>query len=468
MMYDYVVLGGGIAGLYSAYKILKKIPNAKLLILEKEKTLGGRVYTHHDRFMDVEAGAGRFHSGQTHIMALIRELGLQSKLVEITSTASYVDETGKRMNSILDAPNDIIGVYKFVENTNKVKLPSPEPALMASLDNFLGKENLPNAGIITKILIASKLVSAERLRNQSLLDFAKTVVSKEDVEFLKASFGYYSELVIMNAYDALHLIVAHLSPIHQFYVLDGGLSQIIAKLESKILKYLHVRILKSRSIGRVRQITWKGEKSFEITCSNVTTLYNAKQCICALPKQVVEKIAFFRPLTKSLSQIKCSPLCRIYTKYPVIAKKAGKPAHQWFHGLPKLTTNNALRMVIPYNEKSGLIMTSYSDNKYAKYWKKLYDTKGIEGVDIELAVLLKKTTGVRHIPQPIKTEIFYWDCGVGYWGVGANSEKISNQLVQPFGPETKMFLCGEHYSAKNQQWIEGALDTSNAVLTRML
>ena len=64
--------------------------------------------------------------------------------------------------------------------------------------------------------------------------------------------------------------------------------------------------------------------------------------------------------------------------------------------------------------------------------------------------------------------MFYWECGVGYWGVGANSEKISNQMVQPFGPETNMFLCGEHYSAKNQQWIEGALDTSNAVLNKLL
>jgi monoamine oxidase len=467
-MYDYVVLGGGIAGLYTSYKILKKKPNAKLLILEKERTLGGRIYTHHDTIMDVEAGAGRFHNGQINMLSLVRELGLQSKMTMITSKATYIDENGKRMNSILDAPNDIIGVYKFIENTNATKLPSPEPALMASLDNFLGKENLPNAGIITKILVASKLVSTEELRNQSLLDFAKTVVSETDVEFLKASFGYYSELVIMNAYDALHLIVSHLSPVHQYYVLKGGLSQIIAKLEMKILKYLHVRILKNRHVEKIRKITWKGEKSFEINCSNVTTTYSGTNCICALPKQVVEKIVFFRPLAKLLSQIKCAPLCRIYTKYPIIPKNGDKPAHQWFHNLPKITTNSALRMVIPYDESNGLIMTSYSDNKFAKYWKNLYETKGIEGVDARLMPLLKKTTGVKQIPKPIKTEMFYWDCGVGYWGVGANSEKTSQLLVQPFGQDTNMYLCGEHYSAKNQQWVEGALDTSNAVLKKLM
>ena len=124
-------------------------------------------------------------------------------------------------------------------------------------------------------------------------------------------------------------------------------------------------------------------------------------------------------------------------------------------------------MVIPYDESNGIIMTSYSDNKFAKYWKKLYDTKGIDAVNHELMTLLKKTTGIDNIPEPIKTEVFYWNCGVGYWGVGANSEKTSQIMVQPFGPDVKMFLCGEHFSAKNQQWIEGALDTSLAVCSRL-
>lgn len=468
MMHDYVILGGGIAGLYTAYQIVKKQPNAKLLIIEKEKTLGGRIYTHYDPIMNVEGGAGRFHSGQEHILALIRELGLQSKVSKITSTAIYVDENGKRMNSILDAPTNTPSVNAFIENINKAALPSLEPALMTGLDGFLGKENLPNAGIIAKIAWASKTVSADSLRNQSLLDFAKTVVTEEEVEFLKASFGYYSELVIMNAYDALYLIVVHLSPIHQYYVLKGGLSQIIAKLEAKLLKYMNVRILKNRKIERIRHIMWKGEKSFEISCSNVSTIYLAHQCISALPKQAVEKINFFRPLSKILSQIKCAPLCRIYSKFPPLPKTPGKPAHQWFKGLPKLTVNSNLRMVIPIDEANGIIMSSYSDNKFAKYWKRLQDNKGIEGVNRELMTLLKKSTGIKNIPEPITTEVFYWGCGVGYWGVGANSDNISQFIVQPFAPDVKMFMCGEHFSARNQQWMEGALETSIAVCNRIL
>ena len=34
-LYDTVIIGGGIAGLYSAYLLLKRDPNHKFIILEK-------------------------------------------------------------------------------------------------------------------------------------------------------------------------------------------------------------------------------------------------------------------------------------------------------------------------------------------------------------------------------------------------------------------------------------------------
>ena len=63
-VFDYIILGGGIAGLYSAYSILKKNKKANILILEKHANVGGRVFTFKNKHMTVEAGAGRFHSEQ--------------------------------------------------------------------------------------------------------------------------------------------------------------------------------------------------------------------------------------------------------------------------------------------------------------------------------------------------------------------------------------------------------------------
>jgi len=432
MVYDFVILGGGIAGLYTAYQLLQKNPDSKLLLLEKSARLGGRIHTYKDKYMSVEAGAGRFHSGHVRLLELIGDLGLSSHIIDI--------ETG----------------FKYEPVDGPASASEPDPS-----------------SLIRHILRESKKTDIERLRNQSFLDFAKTVVSEADVQFIEGSFGYYTELVSMNAHDALYLMSEHLSGKHQFHVLSGGLSQLIDALETKLRGYGEgVTILKRHEVETLRCHAWSSADSvtkvtvekFEIACKGIAKKYYGRVLIGALPKQVLEKIPMFRPLKPIFEQIICGPLCRIYSKFSLDA--SGQP---WFHDLSKITTNNKLRMVIPVNASQGILMSSYTDNKFAKYWKRLYDRDLRAGssrcVEEQLRRQLEETTG-KTVPEAIVTRVFYWDCGVGYWGVGANSAEISRMVIQPF--EHNVFLCGEHFSEKNQQWIEGALETSATVISKIL
>ena len=119
-------------------------------------------------------------------------------------------------------------------------------------------------------------------------------------------------------------------------------------------------------------------------------------------------------------------------------------------------------MIIPISEKEGVIMISYTDNKFAKYWKRIYDKYGVDGVDSRIAKLIKESTGM-DIPKPINTRVCYWDCGVGYWGIGADSAATSRAIIKPFC-DFSFYVCGEHFSEKFQQWMEGALETSEKVI----
>jgi protoporphyrinogen oxidase len=56
-IYDIIILGGGIAGIYTTYKLLQKDPNLSIIVLEATNRFGGRVYT---AKYGLEAGAGRF------------------------------------------------------------------------------------------------------------------------------------------------------------------------------------------------------------------------------------------------------------------------------------------------------------------------------------------------------------------------------------------------------------------------
>jgi hypothetical protein len=523
MTYDFIIIGGGIAGLYTMYNILKKRPHSKIILIEKENILGGRIHTFSDKYMSVEAGAGRFHENNVLLLQLLQELGLSSKINKISSSASYapIDCSGKFMNSILDAPNREPSFFDL-------DLPSSqhspflfsfpfsfslfEPIFTLGLDMTLGNENIPNAELILRVILASKGEPIKKLRNMSFITYAKTVLNNEEIDFIKSSFGYYSELVIMNAYDAIYLMEKHLSPIHPFYNLNGGLSQIIENLEKKIMNkklYINAHIIKGQGVSSIRFSTKENE--FIIRCGGsvggggVGSLsYTTKKCICALPKNILEKLTIFNPIQGLLDKVDCAPLCRIYSKFPLHENnKKGKGDREpwfkptknvnplsglnsswsmtteelnltpegvdlnlpWFNGLTKLTTNNNLRMIIPIDESEGIIMSSYTDNKYARFWKELFDKEGEQGLNRELVKLLKQSTGL-HVDMPLKTHIFYWPCGVGYWGVGSNSEMVSKEILQPFH-DLDLFICGENYSWRNQQWIEGALETSNFVLEKL-
>lgn len=446
MIYDYIVLGGGISGLYCAHLLLKRTPRSSVLILERESAVGGRVHTYVDKYMTVEAGAGRFNMSHTLLMELLGELGLSRKIYPISSDAGYAPADGSDPRILLG--NDIMTKW------------------------YVGK-----------VVLASKLESEKLLKSMSFLDYAKRIIGKNEIEYIKGSFGYYSELVIMNAYDAIHLL-GELGPGNDFGGLKGGLYQIIDKLVNRISRRSGSRILCNKTVIDI-QYVYKGvgigldsvgaegtgagtglgssqgsrhnEGSvIEVYCKENKRPYVGLKCICALPKQVAENLAIFRPMKDVFAQIVCAPLCRIYSTFPVVRGET------WFSGMPKFTTNNNLRMVIPISEADGVIMISYSDNKYADGWNRLYKSQGISGVNRELARLMKKSTGI-DIPTPLSTRVFHWPCGVGYWGIGANSSQF------PLQPDlgVPIYLCGEHYSEKSQQWMEGALETAHRAVEKI-
>jgi monoamine oxidase len=458
MIYDVVILGGGIGGIYTVYKLNRCSPHLKILLLEKENYLGGRVFTVHQGDVVAEAGAGRFGDNHRYFMALLKELKLMRNLIENGTDVAYAPAnygSGAVFNSVNDAA-------RFTEKTGCA---SPVSLVNNVLTLALGKSTLPNAGLVARVVAASKFESKTYLQNQSFETYAKKVLTLREVEFIKESFGYYSELVVMNAYDATQLMVV-LSPQNTFYSLKGGLSHVIDRMVADMESNPNVRILLQHAAKKIIPVGDEPHK-FEIVCTHKerTIHYLGKKCVCALPKQALLTLSIFNPIKKLLHAVEYGKLCRIYCKFDV-NKSTGKV---WFHGLPKLTTNNHLRMVIPYNESTGVIMLSYTDNKFADYWQQLYASadnhkEGIRRVNKKLIQQIGEVIGPEiTVPMPKYTRICYWKHGVGYWGVGSDSATVAQKMIRPF-PEMDLFVCGENYSEKWQQWMEGALETSERVL----
>lgn len=81
-MKSVLILGGGISGLAHAWHTRKKHPDAKIILLEKEKRLGGWVDTQWQGNFRFEMGPRTFQTSRSpYLLALIDELGLTKELL---------------------------------------------------------------------------------------------------------------------------------------------------------------------------------------------------------------------------------------------------------------------------------------------------------------------------------------------------------------------------------------------------
>ena len=77
-----VVVGGGIAGLAAAHRLVTLLPEANVVVVEREPSIGGKVVTEHtlDGFV-IEGAADSFLSRKDRGVGLCEELGLGSELI---------------------------------------------------------------------------------------------------------------------------------------------------------------------------------------------------------------------------------------------------------------------------------------------------------------------------------------------------------------------------------------------------
>lgn len=395
-MYDTIIIGSGISGLYLANNL-----KGNVCILEKEDRIGGRIYTVCEKDICMEAGAGRLNKTHKLFLNLIEELGLKSKLKIIDGNIEFIPSGKYESKYISKNPFDFLDIV--IEKGNKMREKS--------------------------------------LKNKTFLELCEEILSKSDVKFILDSFGYYEQLISMNAYNALKLIDRGMHSKNTFYGLKGGMSQIIDELEKRIKHPIYTNC-------EVEHITYQNDIFYICIKGNKSPMI-CKKCICALPKKSLEKIPYFYSMRKLLNSVGIKVLCRIYSVF--------KKEDVWFKKINKTTTNNNNRYIIPIDKEKGLIMIAYTDSKYAKTWSKMNESD----IECELQKNIKRTFGLK-IAKPILTKGFYWETGTAFWKSGYNSELLSKKILHP-NEKIPLFICGENYS-ESQGWIEGAIETSREIL----
>ena len=421
--YDYIIVGGGISGLFLALK-LSDIPNFKVLLIEKNSGLGGRIHTYETKKYNMkwEAGAARFNKKHTKLISLIKELGLSEHISELPLTCDAV----LRNNSF---------EYPYYLKDDKM--------------------DLDFNTLLEKVLNESSKYSKAHLINITFFQLCTNIIGFEGATFLKDIFGYSAEFLKGNADSMINIFKNNFADEEGYYILKGGLSQIILKIHNVLKSRDNVTIKLNTNI---REININTNDNYYVK-TNDNKSYYAKNIILTIYKKGLIEFDLFKSkpiILKWLNSVEEIPLCRIYAIYDKC----------WYNGINKTTTDNNIRYFIPmnYNENNCLAMISYSDSSVAEGWHNIYKVSRdllLENVHNNLKEIFPNT----EISKVLEYKLHYWGNGLHLWKPGANSDVLYKHILKPF-TDKNLFIGGEAYS-KNQGWIEGSLETCYDILNSL-
>lgn len=417
-MYDKIIVGGGISGLYMAYKNGDK----NTLLIEKYGYLGGRIYTEHKDGLSYESGAGRIGKDHTILIGLISELGLQKKLYPIGKDKLYFID-----NKWIRTDRELMEHY--------------------AITRFKSLKD-----IWLFILYSKKEFKKDLLLSVNFVGYLLMILDENEINCIKDTFGYITEINDNNAYVTLETIL-HSFDIEneEFYVLVGGLNQIVVELTKKIKK-MGVEIRLNTELLDIERL--KKQYYCTVNDGGNELIFTTNKLILGLPIERLSKIGYFCDNPELKNMVSSRPLMRIYARYP-----QDNTGQVWFNQMPKVVTDNPIQMIIPIDSKNGLVMISYSDNYIAEYWNSL-NNQGL--LEKTLDSHLKKMFKGVIIPKPKWITVHHWKHGSHIWNYGYSQQTFLKQIFSKYAKKNLYITC-DCFSNK-QTWIEGALEQAEYVL----
>lgn len=400
-MYDLVVVGGGISGLYSIIRFIEETSNKifktkpKILLLESSDKLGGRLQTYYDKDKRVqyETGGSRFHSKHVLLNRLIDRYHLERV------------ETG--------------------------------------IANKVTCDNQDKHHLIQKFIRRPK----DELIHQTFGEYIATNYSEENRKIFQTAFGYDAEFNYLNAYDGIKMFQRDFSPKVSYSVLKHGYTSLIQSLRDEIISK-NVEIHLHEDVVDIEMM----DSTFKIISNK--NQYISEYLFVTIPLYSLLKIPFIKSLSHNewLDSVQPVSLHRIYGQF---TKKSRMR-------LDRTTTHLPIRQYIPFSKETRLAMVSYSDTTSADYWNNIRKKYGIAGLKKELEdelSTLDKTCGNKGGNIKLAwVKSYYWENGVHVWKKGFDSSIMSKKALQPISNNKKFFIMGESFS-KHQGWVEGALET---------
>jgi len=522
MKLDVAVVGGGVSGAYSAWRLQQERGQKQHIgLFEYSDRIGGRLYTITMPGLPnvkAEVGGMRYIPGQHLTVAgLIDHLGLETKAFPMGAPKPV----GSRCN-----PFYLRGRHLRLHELSD---PDKVPYQLASSERGLGPTNLqvqvmnalyPGFADLSLCDQMKVRVFGKPIWQFGFWNLLYRVLSNEGYQFMRDAGGYDAN--VANSSAVTQLPATEYSDDTEFLTLRGGFDELPTTLARQFNDHLDGvspkgrRIHMNHRLARIEQV--QGEHRYRLVFEPTATtesrtrvaagadpvVVEAKQVILAMPRRSLELIEgdfFFQDpwLRESLPSVLAQHAFKLFLAYE----------RPWWRALGlvagRAVTDLPVRQVYYFGteaEQEGgrpflnsLLMASYNDISTVPFWKGLEGgdayagyrpsclEEGVRNVmptmeytatDEMVRAANTQVAEVHALPElPLPYAAVYHDWsgdpyGGGWheWKANYRLDEIMCRMRKPV-PDHDVFVVGEAYSY-DQGWVEGALDTAESTLQEFL
>jgi monoamine oxidase len=514
---DYAIVGGGISGLYGAWRLQEADSTLSIKLFESSDRVGGRLLTVTPPNMPdsrVELGGMRYIVEEhPWVVALVKHLNLATEPLPADEPTNIAYLRGK--------------LLRMFELTDPTKIPynvAPNEQDPGILANLTGQAAALSLAPTIKKLFGIKVTSWKDLKltpaqwqtvamkgtyNEAPLwslpmrYLMMRSITREALALDEDSGGYDSILYTWNAADGFGWNLADFTAVTTYVRIKKGYDQVPLMLADRFQKAggaVHPNARLERFDATSGLVT------LDIVEGGRTKTIQAKRLILALPRRSLELLdqtgsvlgpehTDVHELIRSVTPIPLFKLAILYPDawwetFPPVQPTKGPPAgltqgrsvtdlpiRQCYYWDVDATTNYAVLLV-------------YDDGRDLSYWAGLRDAQAqrfepavevddasawakypapkrmVEEIHRQLLVMHGNPGG---IPQPVAGAYRDWGedpygGGANFWHVGVKSYAVAESIMRP-KPSLPVYICGESYS-HGQGWVEGALETTEEMLEK--
>ncbi|MCA9899906.1 MAG: FAD-dependent oxidoreductase [Ardenticatenaceae bacterium] len=497
---DVAIVGGGVSGVYTGWRLLtadlshSRLTSDKPLnvqLFELSDRIGGRLVSLDPPEMPgikAEFGGMRYLTNQPLVAGLVEQLGLATRPFPVSGPENIYYVRGQHLRQAEFANPDKVPYRVRWQERGK----TPGQLIMEAIDVLI-----PGA---TKLTPAQWLdVKANYKFNGRFLwelgfwNLLHQVMSSEAYKLVMDAGGYNTTMTNWNAAEAIPWYLSDFGPEAQYRTVIDGMESVPRTVAERFVAaggQIHFG-------SRLNTFSRREDGLIELQIDGRSPLL-ARHLVLAMPRRSLELLD---DDTQFLLHPDVKPLIPTVTPHPMF-KLFLCYRYAWWQDAGvnngRSVTDLPVRQVYYFGSEAdgpavfnpelrdSLVMASYDDGPFVGFWTGLAEqghstTHCFPPSDeprwnryacppamvAHAQRQLQLVHDLEYIPEPYAAGFQDWGqdpFGGAWnsWNIHVKAWEVQEKMVQPLA-DTAVYIIGEAYSG-SQGWIEGALETAEALL----